>query len=120
MSKLTYNLLHAIDYEQVKRKRTDNYNTLHEILYEINQLDVNKVEGVFMYPLLIYNAEIIRKKCIEKKIYIPILWPNVLEEVPEDWLDWKYARNILPLPCDQRYSIEEMEYIGKVVLECMH
>jgi hypothetical protein len=29
----------------------------------------------------------------------------------EDSIEYKYAANILPLPCDQRYAIEDMEYL---------
>ena len=36
-------------------------------------------------------------------IYIPTLWPNVLEECPQGSLEYHYAADILPIPVDQRY-----------------
>ena len=108
MSKLTDNLLHAIDYEFVKNRRTCNFRLCHEKLGKINQLKLKKVEGAFAYPLLIENGAEIRKKLQQQKIYIPTLWPNVLNETDKTSLEYKFAENILPLPVDQRYSEEDM------------
>ena len=41
-------------------------------------------------------------------IYIPILWPNVLENISDNQIEYQYVLNILPLPCDQRYDLEDM------------
>ena len=109
MSKLTENLLHGIDYEYVKRKRTENFKFLHEKLGEMNKLELHLIDGAFMYPFYQENATQIRKKLQQKYIYIPTLWPNVLEDVRETDLEYLYAKNILPLPCDQRYGVEDMQ-----------
>lgn len=52
---------------------------------------------------------------ISNKIYIPILWPNVLSDSLKGSLEYDMAENILPLPCDQRYDEYDMEYIIKVI-----
>ncbi len=119
MSPLTENLLRAIDYEQVKQKRTANYRLLHELLSGINQLSCPLVEGAYAYPLLLPNGSEIRRALIEKKIFIPTLWPNVLQEQPEESLEYQLAKNILPLPCDQRYGAEEMHYLSEVINACI-
>lgn len=119
MSKLTYNLLHGIDYDYVGKKRTTNFEYLNRVFKDINQLQLCTPRGAFMYPLLISNGAEIRKELQQKKIYIPVLWPNVLNECSEDSIEYNYAKNILPLPCDQRYSEEEMEYMSKLILERM-
>ena len=115
MSKLTENLLHGIDYQTVQKKRTDNYDYLCKALGEINGLNVQKTKGAYMYPLLVENATSIRNKLLDFKIYIPLLWPNVLVETKKEWLEWKLAQNILPLPVDQRYNNSDMEYISELV-----
>ena len=98
MSKLTQNLLHGIDYGYVEKKRTTNFEYLDKI---------------------VSNGAEIRKELQQKKIYIPVLWPNVLNECSEESIEYNFAKNILPLPCDQRYSEEEMEYMSKLILERM-
>ena len=45
------------------------------------------------------------------------MWPDVLERVSEDSIEYGLVQNILPLPCDQRYGMEEMDYISEVVLD---
>lgn len=61
----------------------------------------------------------IRKELAKDKIYIPTLWPNVLEECPENSLEYEYAMNILPLPVDQRYGLEEMTWMVEKVRLCI-
>lgn len=119
MSKLTRNLLCGIDYEYVKNTRTNNFAYLNERLSKINRLVVKNIEGAFMYPLMVDDAQEIKKKLLEEKIYIPTLWPNVLDDVPKDWWEYKLANNVLPLPVDQRYGKEEMEYVVGVILDCI-
>lgn len=111
MSKLTNNLLRGIDYESVKVQRTNNFAFLHQNLYLINKLSLTVPEGAFMYPLYIKNGAEIRKILQAKKIYIPTLWPDVFEICKKDDLEYDMAKNILPLPVDQRYSRKDMEYI---------
>lgn len=115
MSKLTRNLLRGIDYEYVKQIRTENFAYLHEKLKQINNLNVQPVEGAFMYPLMLNDAMKLRKKLQQMKIYIPTLWPNVLEECKPDTLEYKFAADILPIPVDQRYGIEDMEYMCNLI-----
>lgn len=116
MSKLTNNLLHGIAYDEVRRVRTENFEYLRNRFNSINQIQVPSIEGAYMYPLWIENAVEVKQKLLQDKIYIPTLWPNVLEELPSEWIEWKMSRNILPLPVDQRYSQEDMEYIAQLIV----
>jgi len=120
MSRLTDNLLRAIDYEHVKTVRTANCALLHQLLGDINQLSVKPPEGAFAYPLMLENGAEIRKKLIEKRIFVPTLWPNVLSELPKGSLEYRLAEDILPLPCDQRYGADEMRYITEVLQSCLN
>lgn len=115
MSKLTLNLLHGIDYDAIAKQRRNNFEILNSEFKYINQLRVKSVYGAFMYPLLINNGSDVRKKLQAMKIYIPTLWPNVLETCSSDTLEYHYAADILPLPVDQRYGSEDMMYIVEAV-----
>ena len=111
MSMVTQNLLRGINYEQIKKDRERNFSYLQEHLRAINQLKLCLPDGPYMYPLLVKDGARIRKKLQEKEIYIPTLWPNVLQECPVDSLEYQYATDILPIPVDQRYSVRDMETI---------
>ncbi len=117
MSKLTNNLLNAIDFCKVRTIRTKNFNFLYKNLKNKNILKLKKVKGAYMYPLYLEDAVELKKFLLENKIYIPILWPNVLNIVSKDSIEYKYVHNILPLPCDQRYSKTDMKYICDKIIE---
>lgn len=115
MSKLTDDLLHSINYDQVKSVREQNYIYLSEKLKTFNKLQLKKTIGPFMYPFYIENGYQIRKFLQKDRIYVATLWPDVFDIAKETELEFDMARNILPLPCDQRYALEDMEYIVKKV-----
>ena len=68
---------------------------------------------------MINGAQEIRAELIEKKIYIPCLWPNVVNDSPVDSQAYVFASQILPLPLDQRYGTEEMEFLCSRILELL-
>lgn len=115
MSKLTMNLLHGINYTIVRDKRTENYNYLYENFKDLNGIKLKRIGGAYAYPLLLENGSLIRKKLIEEKIYIPTLWPNILSDMESESLEFRYAENILPLPCDQRYECGDMQRVYEVL-----
>lgn len=119
MSKLTENLLHGIDYEMVRKSRTRNFTYLHDKLYSMNKLNLLVPDGAFMYPLYIENGEKIRKQLQVKKIFIPTLWPAVFKLCGEKELEYDMAKNILPIPVDQRYGIEDMDYLVEEICKCL-
>lgn len=119
MSALTENLLRAVDYEAVKRRRTENFALLHEFLGGLNGLKLRVPEGPYAYPFRTENAPALREALIAQKIFVPVLWPNVLRELPETAAEAALAAQILPLPCDQRYGPEEMAHIARTLLAAM-
>jgi len=116
MSKLTHNILGAIDYERIRRARNENFTYLQAKLGIYNKIKIKTPDGAFAYPFFIEEGIPIRKGLIKKKIYVPILWPNVLTDTSEGSIENYYAANILPLPCDQRYTIKDMY----VIISCIN
>lgn len=116
-SKLSRNLLKVVDYQKCHEVRTANYEFLFHEFLDINRLELKLIEGAFAYPLYITNGRIIRKLLIEKKIYVPTLWMDVLEVCKENELEAKYALDILPLPVDQRYTQKDMKFIANTIKE---
>lgn len=114
MSRLTHNLLKAVDYDRIKNQRTENFNYLYEKLGKKNKLNLIKVEGAYCYPFYCGNGMQIKKKLAAEKIFIPTLWPNVLDMDVQ--LEKEYSENILLIPCDQRYGVEEMKYISESIM----
>lgn len=115
MSKLTMNLLHGIDYEDVRRRREENFTYLQDKLEKYNQLTLRP--GLFMYPLMVENGAAIRRKLLEEHLYISKLWPSVKAVVQPESAEYRMAENILPIPIDQRYRISDMEYLAGRIIE---
>lgn len=119
MSKLTHNLLKSEDYDYVSVRRTKNFEYLNERLSEVNKLKLKIPHGPFMYPLLVDNGEYVKKKLIENKIFVPTLWPATFDVAPKDSIEWNFAKNIVPLPIDQRYEIDDMKYMLEVLKDVL-
>ena len=116
MSALSHNLLRGIDYEYVEIRRKENFECLHSALHKLNKLDIEN--GLFAYPLMMDDAARIRKHLINKKIYVPVLWPDY--DVGANDIEKSFINNILPLPIDQRYGREEMEYMIGEIQNCIN
>ncbi len=115
MSKLTQNLLRGIDYEDVEERRTRNFEYLHKRFKRVNRLRLSAPKGGFMYPLYLTEGAYIREQLQRKKIYIPTLWPDVYDVCQKFDVEYDMARNILPLPIDQRYGLSDMESIAEEI-----
>ena len=117
MSPLTENLLHGIDYERARAAREENYRALDALLGADNPLPIHMPAGPFVYPFYHRDGMRLRRQMAKQKIYVPTYWNNVLKQMPEDSLEYDYAANILPLPCDQRYAPADMETVARVLRE---
>lgn len=116
MSKITHNMLRGINYEREAKVREDNFKYLHHCLKDKNLLKVQLPKGPYMYPFLIENGAVLRNKLQKEQIYIPLLWPNVKHDLSSADMEYRLADNILPLPCDQRYVSNDMDYIVKKII----
>lgn len=107
MSPITQNILRGVDYEEVAAQRLANFNALAAELDGINELSPRPTSGAFMYPLLIENGADIRKRLQQQKVYVSMLWGR--DPMPAG-IDGRYAGEILPMICDQRYTTDDMLY----------
>ncbi len=117
ISKITENILSAVDYDSVKKSRVENYKYLDSKLSEYNLIQ-NDVKGVpFCYPFLIKNGCELRKYLISRNVYVPCYWPDVLEFDSSSDLEKNFAQNIVHIPIDQRYEINDMDAILQIVFD---
>ncbi|MCL8536468.1 hypothetical protein M9991_06265 [Chryseobacterium gallinarum] len=112
MSNLTKRILSGIDYEKIKTSRRENFHFLHENLKEKNFLPIELSEESvpMVYPFRT-NAKHLKKKLTDERIYCATYWPNVLHWCDESKNAYFLTKEIIAIPIDQRYSIEEMKKI---------
>lgn len=116
MSEVTRRLMSGMDYARVKETRERNFAALAELLGQRNLLNPGSPEGPYMYPFLVKGAGDARKRLASRGMYVPTLWPNVLSECAEGSVARRYAEDILPLPVDQRYGVDDMRVLAGAVL----
>lgn len=115
MSLISENILRALNYEDIKVRRNENWEYVSDRLSKYNPLQPVKTEGPFAYPLLISDGMEVKKKLAEKLVYVPTLWPNVIKECAAGTVEHEYAANILPIPIDHRYSLVDMEAMCEII-----
>jgi hypothetical protein len=121
MSRLTEKIMQSIDYDYVYSRRNQNFKYVHSRLSDRNQFTVpisNNICGPLVYPFL-YEHNTLRDELIEKKIFIPLYWENVLRQVQIGTREHNLAKYLLPLPIDQRYSIKHMRQMCDMIEQCI-
>lgn len=115
MSNLTKRMLESFDYKSIAKRRIDNYLFLNEKLGKINKLKIyfDKNQVPMVYPF--WGHIELKKKFIENKIYIATYWPNVKEWTKPNTFEYKLTEEMVCLPIDQRYGVEEMELIVNMI-----
>jgi len=112
MSNLTERMMQSIRYEEIASRRKDNFNLLHSVLGNANQLPIVYDDDAvpMVYPFF-HDNKGIRDVLINNKVFVARYWPNVLQWVKSDTLEYLLAAQMLPLPIDQRYDTNDMEII---------
>lgn len=116
MSQFTQKVLEGIDYDHCATMRKQNFWFLHEQLGHLNafKMPFDSDDTPMVYPLLVQQPDL-KAKLIARKIFIPTYWPNVYQWTLPDALEYQLTQNIVSLPIDQRYSIDDMKYMADVV-----
>ena len=58
---------------------------------------------------------IFRERLIQNKVFVAKYWPNVDLWAGENTTETRMANNILPLPVDQRYGLDDMAKINELI-----
>jgi len=119
MSNITKRILQSINYSKVAKARISNYKYLESKLFNMNRLNIEYKTGMvpMIYPLFLPKNKL-REKLSTKKLFVPLLWPNVLKWCTKNSLEFMLAEGILPLPVDQRYDEDDMRTIVKILKSC--
>ena len=120
MSVLSEVILNSVDYAAAALRRRFNYGYLHNALAARNTLAPELMtlpdDAVpICYPYL-PPQPIPLQHLWDKNIYVPCLWRECLTRAT-DGFDWekKVSSELLPLPIDHRYGVDEMEQILNVI-----
>lgn len=121
MSEISAMLLKsAFDYQKVKTRRRENFLALAEKLEELALFpDLLSSNIPLGFPVLIHDRDKIQKALFRKNIYPPIHW-KIAKDVPHEFIEsHELSGSIMTLPCDQRYTREDMDYMADSLLNLL-
>lgn len=118
MSRLTKRILSSIDMTMVKRQRRENFLALADRLdkYNFHKWELDSKSVPLCYPLIVdWNVQHLKRKLVRKGIYIPTYWPDANPRV-SDGIEIRLINSCLAVPCDQRYSLDQMSYLSDEIV----
>lgn len=120
MSCISKTLLNSIDFNNVIYKRRKNFKYLLSSFKNLDNIDIlckNLKERIcpIGFPIIVTQRDALREHLTNNNIYCPIHW-LIPDEIPKKF-DYSHfiSKNIITIPCDQRYSIEDMEMVAEKV-----
>lgn len=118
MSKITQALLDNIDYSLIKKKRIDNYIISKKLFANMNLLPESLFSEESMIPMVypLYIEDInLRYYLKERHIYVGQWWKYLIDELPQNTFEVKYAQYLIPIQIDQRYGRKDLEYTKDLI-----
>ncbi len=98
-----------MNMEKEKKTRKDNYNIVVERMKE-NAIEIETSFYSFA-PIMLKQRDKTRKELAEKRIYLPVHWPQIPGKVN------RIGDKILSLPLDSRYTEQDMNRICDAIVE---
>jgi hypothetical protein len=98
-------------------RRRENFQYLHEALVEKNQLPLSPLDSFtcpMVYPFMMATKRNLRKELIENNVFVAKYWPNV-ERVAGFEMEGRFANDLVSIPCDQRYVMDNMQKIIEIL-----
>ncbi len=115
MSGYAYEKACMIDLKKVNNIRQRNAEILIEELNDFSFVQDKSGYGHVYVAVLIDNRDVIQRKLASLGIFCTIIWP-LNEEQKSTCEVAKYTEeHILTIYCDQRYSVEDIEYIASCI-----
>lgn len=121
ISSFSTSLLNEIDVVETIQKRHENYRYLYEQLSNSDMcapLDRSIDEltcAPLFFPIYVKDRASFQKKLAQHEIYAPVLWPVHTEKLLINESIKEIYNEILMLPIDQRYGIEDMKRMIEVI-----
>lgn len=110
-------LLQRVDTRVVAERRRRNYQTLAGALADLAMRPALPADVVPLgFPIRAARRDALRQALFAEEIFPPVHWPLDARVDPAFEASHRLAREILTLPCDQRYEPGDMERMAAVVL----
>ena len=123
MSAYSYELATKTDWEKVRTIRKENAGTLISILQASPHISFIQQEAGYsdLYvAFTIKNRDAVQRQLSKKGIFNTIIWPLSEEQKNSCSVAKSTEENMLAAPCDQRYTADDMKYIGNEIVKVVN
>lgn len=123
MTEYAYRMASATDWDEIRDKRERNAIIVTEQLSDCDkvkfiQKDTHKSN--LYVPILIDKRNLIQRNLASKGIFTTLIWPlNDKQKERCEIADYT-ERCMLGIPCDQRYSAEDMYFIVQEIIKTIN
>jgi dTDP-4-amino-4,6-dideoxygalactose transaminase len=116
MSETAREVLQFCDYEGITRRRRRNYALLLGALSDMAiYADLPDAVTPVGFPIRARNRDSLRQALFAHQIYPPVHW-QIAGVVPDAFKECHLVSSeIMTLPCDQRYTTTDMEWMAEIV-----
>lgn len=115
MSELTKKILLSVDFNNHRIVRNTNFDFLNESLGKFNKYKFDIIEGPLAYPLWVNDGSALREVLKKNRVFTPIYWNSVLDNIPKDSIEYDMIVNTIPIPVDLRYSQDNLQRVVDIV-----
>jgi hypothetical protein len=120
MSRLSENILEAIESSPLMDMRRRNHSVLADRLGDLAYLrDLDAISAPFGFPIRLSNCETVWRKLMSQSIFAPRHWLNIPSPPSAFPEEHRLSAELITLPCDQRYDESDMAYLADRVLEAV-
>lgn len=123
MSAYAYEQIQNIDWLQIKHTRKTNAKALIDIFSKEKKIKLIQPEiqkSNLYVPFVTENRDSVQRKLAEKGIFTTVIWPLREEQTQKCSVTRKIGESMLAAPCDQRYTQEDMRYIGEQIVRTVN
>lgn len=119
MSRLTQRLMKSIPWDQMAKRRRENFIVMAQKLDAINDMhwELGEHDVPMCYPLTLRGRQIsnIKSELVARNIFVPIYWQDALPRIKPDSIEAVLTNETLFLPIDQRLECAQVEKIVGLV-----
>ena len=117
-------LLRNLDFEKIYACRQENARALHEaVTQQKNRLRLiteTPEKSTLYFPILVNDQIKVQSELAKLGIYCPVIWPVPKEAEGVCPVAEYTAKHMLGVPCDQRYTPEDMKIIGQTIVRILN
>lgn len=117
--------LEHLDYARILKKRRENVVRLMERLSptaaagRLSFLTEHPEDSTLYFPILLEERGRVQRKMAESAVYCPVIWPAPAETEGICPVSRHITEHMLAIPCDQRYSEDDMNFIADCLIRAL-